>query len=125
MSAPPIDRAQPAPHRQEAFPDAGAPQQRAVALAFRLYKSLLSPLVHAVSPSRCLYLPTCSEYAHTALVRFGLVRGTWLALRRLLRCHPWGKGGLDPVPHPASSSTPHPTPPQSSGSGRTSTNHLP
>jgi len=76
---------------------------RVLRFAFRLYKSLLSPVVHAVSPSRCLYLPTCSEYAYVALVRFGLLRGSSMALCRLLRCHPWGKGGLDPVPeaHPA------------------------
>jgi uncharacterized protein len=78
-------------------------RQRVIALAFRCYKALISPLVHAVSPSRCLYLPTCSEYAYTALVRFGFVRGSWLALRRLMRCHPWGNGGFDPVPQIASS----------------------
>ena len=69
-----------------------------IRLAFRVYKSLVSPVIHALSPSRCLYLPTCSEYAYVAVVRFGLLHGSWLALRRLLRCHPWGKGGLDPVP---------------------------
>jgi putative membrane protein insertion efficiency factor len=71
---------------------------RAVRLAFRVYKSVLSPMLRAISPSRCLVLPTCSEYAAIAVSRFGLVRGSWLALRRLARCHPWGKGGLDPVP---------------------------
>jgi uncharacterized protein len=71
---------------------------RALRVAFRVYKSVLSPLMHAVSPTQCLYLPTCSEYAYVALTRFGLVRGSWLALRRLARCHPFSKGGLDPVP---------------------------
>jgi putative membrane protein insertion efficiency factor len=71
---------------------------RLAGLGFRLYKSLLSPLLQALSPSRCLYLPTCSEYAYTAVVRYGAVRGSWLAVRRMMRCHPWGKGGLDPVP---------------------------
>jgi putative membrane protein insertion efficiency factor len=66
--------------------------------AFRVYKAVLSPLVHAISPTQCLYLPTCSEYAYVALARFGVVRGSWLALRRLGRCHPFAQGGLDPVP---------------------------
>ena len=79
-------------------PNAEERNDRAVRLAFRLYKSLLSPVLHAISPSRCIYLPTCSEYATIAVSRFGWVRGSWLALGRLARCHPWGKGGLDPVP---------------------------
>ena len=69
-----------------------------IRIAFRIYKSVLSPILHAFSPSQCLYLPTCSEYAYVALTRFGLFRGSWLALRRLARCHPFAKGGLDPVP---------------------------
>ena len=76
--------------------------QRILSFVFRLYKSLFSPLLHAVSPSRCVYLPTCSEYAYTAISRFGWVRGGWLALRRLSHCHPWAEGGLDPVPGCAS-----------------------
>jgi uncharacterized protein len=94
-------------------------KQRAIALAFQWYKTLLSPLVHTLSPSRCLYLPTCSEYAYTALVRFGFVRGSWLALRRLMRCHPWGSGGFDPVPPLAADSGPTPNP------AATRANHLP
>jgi putative membrane protein insertion efficiency factor len=70
----------------------------AVRVAYRCYKSVLSPVLHAFSPAQCLYLPTCSEYAYVALVRFGVVRGTWLAVRRFARCHPFAKGGLDPVP---------------------------
>jgi putative membrane protein insertion efficiency factor len=60
----------------------------------RLYQLLLSPVL---GPS-CRYLPTCSTYAIEALRRHGALGGSWLALRRVLRCHPWGGGGLDPVP---------------------------
>ncbi len=70
----------------------------AIRITYRVYKSVLSPILHAFSPTQCLYLPTCSEYAYVALVRFGIFRGSWLALRRLARCHPFAKGGLDPVP---------------------------
>ncbi len=70
-------------------------------MLLRLYKSVLSPVLHALSPTQCKYLPTCSEYAYIAFHRHGPLRGTWLTLRRLSRCHPFAKGGLDPVP-PAS-----------------------
>ncbi len=60
----------------------------------RAYQWLLSPLIG----SRCRYLPTCSCYAHTAIERHGALRGGWMALRRLGRCHPWGGSGYDPVP---------------------------
>jgi uncharacterized protein len=70
----------------------------AIRIVYRLYKSVLSPVLHAISPTQCLYLPTCSEYAYVALTRFGLFKGFWLTLRRFARCHPFAKGGLDPVP---------------------------
>ena len=73
-------------------------RDRIMRLAFVTYKKTLSPVLHALGMGQCLYLPTCSEYAYTAVSRFGWIRGSWLALRRLARCHPWGKGGLDPVP---------------------------
>lgn len=59
-----------------------------------LYKYLISPLL---GPS-CRFVPTCSDYAVEALRTHGLLRGGWLAVRRLLRCHPWGGSGYDPVP---------------------------
>ncbi|MGA2535466.1 MAG: membrane protein insertion efficiency factor YidD [Terracidiphilus sp.] len=65
-------------------------------LAF--YKRWLSPAVHVLGPGGCRYLPTCSEYAAVAIVRFGPIRGTGMALWRLLRCHPFARGGLDEVP---------------------------
>jgi putative membrane protein insertion efficiency factor len=70
------------------------------ALAFPLvalvwaYKLLIRPVIGP----RCRYLPTCSDYALEALWTHGAVRGAWLASRRLLRCHPWGGSGYDPVP---------------------------
>lgn len=74
------------------------PNSISLRLAFALYKRVLSPLAHAISPSQCLYLPTCSEYAYVALHRFGALKGSWLALGRLARCHPFAEGGFDPVP---------------------------
>lgn len=60
----------------------------------RFYRAAVSPLL----PSSCRYVPTCSEYAETAVRRFGALRGGWMALRRILRCHPFGGSGPDPVP---------------------------
>lgn len=67
-------------------------------LLLRFYKGLISPSLHTLAPSTCLYLPTCSEYAYVALSRFGVIRGGWIAVRRVLRCNPFATGGLDPVP---------------------------
>ena len=60
----------------------------------RAYQRFLSPLLGP----HCRYHPTCSEYARQAINRYGLVRGGWLGLRRVLRCHPLREGGVDPVP---------------------------
>lgn len=65
---------------------------------FQLYRLLLSPLLHSTGISSCRFQPTCSDYAEVAIARFGLLRGGWLALRRVARCHPFHKGGLDQVP---------------------------
>jgi hypothetical protein len=62
------------------------------------YKHWISPALHAVNPGGCKFLPTCSEYAATAITVHGPLRGSALAVWRLLRCHPFSRGGLDPVP---------------------------
>ena len=67
---------------------------RAAQAAILFYQRRLSPLMGA----RCIYTPTCSEYAFQAIGRHGLLRGGLLALRRILRCHPLHAGGYDPVP---------------------------
>lgn len=59
-----------------------------------LYRKVLSPLVGR----RCRYEPTCSAFAFQAIDEWGAVRGSWIALKRIGRCHPWREGGLDPVP---------------------------
>ena len=62
--------------------------------SIRGYQLAISPML---KPS-CRFYPSCSCYAHTAIERYGVVRGFWLGLRRLLRCHPFAPGGYDPVP---------------------------
>ena len=65
-----------------------------VTSAIRFYQRPISPL----SPPRCRYIPTCSEYALEAVEKYGAVKGSWLAAKRILRCNPFHKGGYDPVP---------------------------
>lgn len=60
----------------------------------RFYQMFISPL----TPPACRYTPTCSQYAVEALQKYGPVKGLWLAVKRILRCHPWGGHGYDPVP---------------------------
>ncbi|GGH01803.1 membrane protein insertion efficiency factor YidD [Silvibacterium dinghuense] len=79
-------------------------RRTAVEWALAGYKLAVSPLLHAVSgragsqAGACRFQPTCSEYAAIAVSEHGLVRGGWMALRRLARCHPFSRGGFDPVP---------------------------
>ncbi|HST10662.1 MAG TPA: membrane protein insertion efficiency factor YidD [Terriglobales bacterium] len=67
--------------------------RNAVLLLLRGYKAVVSPLL----PPSCRFVPTCSEYATEAVERYGVLRGSWMAVTRLLRCHPFAKGGYDPV----------------------------
>jgi putative membrane protein insertion efficiency factor len=60
----------------------------------KFYRKNISPL----TPPSCRFSPTCSEYALEAIEKYGAAKGSWLALRRLLKCHPFHKGGYDPVP---------------------------
>jgi hypothetical protein len=59
-----------------------------------LYQKLISPMF----PSSCRFSPTCSQYAKDAIVKYGIARGSYLAARRILRCHPFHPGGYDPIP---------------------------
>ncbi len=62
--------------------------------AIRFYQRYLSPL----KPPCCRFVPTCSEYALEAIQKYGPVKGSWLAVKRISKCHPFHKGGYDPVP---------------------------
>ena len=68
--------------------------RRLAAFLITLYQRLVSPLF----PPSCRFYPTCSQYAKEAILRHGLPRGSYLAARRILRCHPLNPGGYDPVP---------------------------
>lgn len=63
-------------------------------LAVRFYQRFISPY----KPSCCRFTPTCSQYALEALRKYGPLKGSWLAFKRIIRCHPWGGSGYDPVP---------------------------
>lgn len=71
---------------------------RALLIALiRIYQLFVSPLLG----NHCRFYPSCSQYAREAIEQHGALHGVWLAIRRLLRCHPWHPGGVDPVPEPS------------------------
>lgn len=76
-----------------AAPSSGVPA-RALLRVVGFYRSWISPAL----PPSCRYSPTCSQYAITAITRFGALRGSYLAMRRIATCHPFHRGGTDPVP---------------------------
>ena len=82
----------PITERRSSAPSAAA--VKAVVLLLRGYKFLISPFF----AGSCRFLPSCSDYAREAVDRHGVVRGTWLAMKRLAKCHPLGAHGYDPVP---------------------------
>lgn len=65
----------------------------AVLELLKLYKTFISPFL----PPACRFSPTCSEYARDAVEKYGALKGTWLGVKRILRCQPFSKGGYDPV----------------------------
>ena len=74
--------------------DCRTPLARLSLIAIRGYQVLIRPSL----TGSCRYLPTCSEYAAESILTYGALRGGWMGLRRVLRCHPYGGSGLDPVP---------------------------
>ena len=65
-----------------------------VVFVIKIYKKVLSPII----PRSCRFQPTCSQYMIDAIYEWGLLKGMWLGCRRVIKCHPWGKHGYDPVP---------------------------
>jgi putative membrane protein insertion efficiency factor len=88
-----------------------SPLARVLTVLVRGYQLVLSPLLGP----RCRFYPSCSSYAVQALSTHGALRGSWLAARRLLRCHPWNPGGVDHVPAAGRSAGTAGTTPHSSG----------
>jgi len=72
-------------------------------LVLRLYRVAISPLYGDV----CRYYPSCSSYALQAIQQYGVVRGSWMGMRRIARCHPWAAGGVDDVPQRPESKNGH------------------
>ena len=73
---------------------AGGKMRKILIALIGVYRYLISPLMG----NHCCFYPSCSDYAQTAIRRFGVLRGSWMSLRRIGKCHPWHEGGIDPVP---------------------------
>ncbi|MDA8938075.1 membrane protein insertion efficiency factor YidD [Flavobacteriaceae bacterium] len=65
-----------------------------ILLIIKIYQTVLSPIL----PSTCRYSPTCSEYTKQSLIKFGLIRGGIISIKRIIKCNPWGGNGYDPIP---------------------------
>lgn len=70
--------------------------RKIIILLIKAYGYLISPLLG----NNCRFYPSCSAYAETAIQRFGVLKGSWMTIRRISKCHPWHEGGMDPVPSP-------------------------
>lgn len=87
--------------------------QHVLVFAIRLYRKVLSPLLTVITGpgSGCRYTPTCSVYTLESVQTHGAVKGSWLGVKRICRCHPWGGCGHDPVPPRATASSASPVDP--------------
>ncbi|MDA9623098.1 membrane protein insertion efficiency factor YidD [Flavobacteriaceae bacterium] len=65
-----------------------------ILLIIKIYQTILSPIL----PSTCRYSPTCSEYTKQSLIKFGLLKGGLISIKRIIKCNPWGGNGYDPIP---------------------------
>ena len=65
-----------------------------ILLLIKIYQTILSPIL----PSTCRYSPTCSEYTKQSLIKFGLIKGGLISIKRIIKCNPWGGNGYDPIP---------------------------
>lgn len=65
-----------------------------ILLIIKIYQTVLSPIL----PSTCRYSPTCSEYTKQSLIKFGLIKGGVISIKRIIKCNPWGGNGYDPIP---------------------------
>lgn len=91
-------RVRPAPPGPSSALPRSGPEPRSATARLLCRAITVYQAARAGRPTGCRYLPTCSAYAEEAITRFGPVRGSWMALCRLARCHPWGGHGIDPVP---------------------------